>query len=752
MQGINLVVLDEVSGSVIATESCNTYVSSRFNSHRLANFIESIPPGRIVCAAVSYDGTGCLEGDAKRAIMSLGSQNIYQLISYQSWALVGYKGAPYGTAIEQISSTAPAEISARVHLKPFREDVITISAISAGINSGKYAIIKVNNRVIDIPYVGCDRGLHVLVFNEGIGITDTQVFDTSADSGAYSSSELFVQLIEPLTNGTIVVIAIKEEGIDHLSEKAKQACESIGSALIRYVHHGGSWAIVGRKGAAIGSVPESASSSNRDPSMSTYILTSQNADDVTCQITMRSVNYYGIGSNITVNGVTTYHDNPSTRGHLIAFLKNGECSVERKKSFRSSYVLLDFIKSVPPGRTVLVNLARSYLGLTDYGIAVLEAIGSSMTYPHTWTLIGKKGTLKGSAIEYSYYDDEKALGARISLHPINDTFWLVESDGGDYGRITNNTESFSIPLEYSQALLMVVLKDGFRQERTFNMTASNASQDVKDFVALVDLLPLGCVVALATNDAGALNQSDEIKEAIEVLGSRYISESTEGGSWAMIGWKGAPLGSVLEAVSNNGPVEIVTHTLPTVTPEDASCTIFVKSASTGSIEGRQLTINGHHINTSLSSGDGLMLAVMKQESCEVDSFAIYAIHIEHAYYDLYRLHSSIVDTPPGRIIVAAVYGTAYPFSSRFSSYYESIREKIELAIESIGSAVFRGVRYRDAWAIIGRKGAVMGSVPEAFSHSVGDQSTAVAVGGNMKLIPSCENELYKLDCMAGKCH
>ena len=762
MNGINLVALDEVNGSVIATLNCYTYGSSSCNSQHLTNFIEQLPNGRIVVAAVSYDGASSsfLHDHAKHAIISLGSEKIHQLNTYDSWALVGYKGAPRGTAVEKISGTAPAQISARVHLKPFRKEDITISAESAGINSGKYAVIKVNDTVIDIPHVGCDRGLHVVAFNEDTGVMDTRVFDTSAGSAAYSASEQFVEMIECLKNGTIVAIAIKEEGIDHLSEKAKQACESIGSALIRQVRQGGSWAIIGRKGAAIGSVPESASSSSSDPSISTYILRPHTADDITCQIAIRSSNYYGIGSNITVNRATVYHASPSTRGHLIALLKDGECSVERNISFISPNDLLNFIKGVPPGRTVLVNLAHHYPITADYGRAALRAIGSayvgSVTYPYTWTIIGDKGTIKGSATEQSYYEDDKALGARITLRPVRDTFWSVQSGGknkGNYGRITNSTNSFSIPSEYAQGLLTVVLRDGFHQERTFNMTPSNSSQDIAHFVDLIDSLPAGSIVALASNDSGALNQSDEIREVIEVLGSRYISESTEGGSWAMIGRKGAPLGSVLEAASNNGPVEIITHTLP-VPPEEGDservCSIFVDSATTGSIGEGQLVINGRHINTSVSSEDGLMLAVMKQEKCELESIDIYPTHSSNYYLDLYRIYSLIEATPPGRIVIASVYGTAHPYSP--SSYYNTLHDRVELAMESIGSALFRGVKYRDAWAIIGRKGAVMGSVPEAYLHYENNQHTAVAVGGAIKLIPSCENELYELDCMSGESH
>ena len=74
-----------------------------------------------------------------------------------------------------------------------------------------------------------------------------------------------------------------------------------------------------------------------------------------------------------------------------------------------------------------------------------------------------------------------------------------------------------------------------------------------------------------------------------------------------------------------------------------------------------------------------------------------------------------------------------------------IIERAKVAFESTGNSLYRNVQYRSAWAIIGRKGAAMGSVPEAFMPDT--PTSAVAVGGAMKLSKSCDNELYKLGCL-----
>ena len=62
-------------------------------------------------------------------------------------------------------------------------------------------------------------------------------------------------------------------------------------------------------------------------------------------------------------------------------------------------------------------------------------------------------------------------------------------------------------------------------------------------------------------------------------------------------------------------------------------------------------------------------------------------------------------------------------------------------------------RYHDAWAIIGRKGAAIGSVPESLLRSLSDTvSPSVAVGGVMPLneYNDCMDELYPLECLGGR--
>jgi Interleukin-like EMT inducer len=59
-----------------------------------------------------------------------------------------------------------------------------------------------------------------------------------------------------LETGYIVLIAGKDDFIANMTESARKAIESLGSALIRNVNYRDSWCIIGEKGAAVGTVPE----------------------------------------------------------------------------------------------------------------------------------------------------------------------------------------------------------------------------------------------------------------------------------------------------------------------------------------------------------------------------------------------------------------------------------------------------------------------------------------------------------------
>lgn len=130
------------------------------------------------------------------------------------------------------------------------ESRISILLQSAWTNSQGYAVIEVNNRAV----MQTHRGFNIAVLNPNNGaVLDIGHFDTYANA---EQTNQMVSFIHNITPGRLVLAAVSDEGSSHLSEAAFQALETLGSSKIRNLGYRDMWAIIGRKGAAAGSVPE----------------------------------------------------------------------------------------------------------------------------------------------------------------------------------------------------------------------------------------------------------------------------------------------------------------------------------------------------------------------------------------------------------------------------------------------------------------------------------------------------------------
>jgi hypothetical protein len=102
LRGYNVVVVDPHSGSVADRALFDTF-GGRGESAKLAEFIGRVPPGWIVAAAIKDDGVGQLGDDAVQAFRSVGGRlDPRGRGLFVSHLLVGVKGAPPGTAVEEV--------------------------------------------------------------------------------------------------------------------------------------------------------------------------------------------------------------------------------------------------------------------------------------------------------------------------------------------------------------------------------------------------------------------------------------------------------------------------------------------------------------------------------------------------------------------------------------------------------------------------------------------------------------------------
>ncbi|XP_019858766.1 PREDICTED: protein O-linked-mannose beta-1,2-N-acetylglucosaminyltransferase 1-like [Amphimedon queenslandica] len=89
-RGMHIVVLNEMTGSVMASRVFDTYIPG--GDDNLPAFLESLANGRIVCFTILDEGTFSLKDQAKDAIEKLGSRLVKSLKWRYTWGFVTIKG------------------------------------------------------------------------------------------------------------------------------------------------------------------------------------------------------------------------------------------------------------------------------------------------------------------------------------------------------------------------------------------------------------------------------------------------------------------------------------------------------------------------------------------------------------------------------------------------------------------------------------------------------------------------------------
>jgi hypothetical protein len=128
-----------------------------------------------------------------------------------------------------------------------------VKAVSAGFSDGRTGSIEVNGVNVLSPVFG--TGHNVIVIDTGkTVVTARRRFDISNNA---DDADSLIQFLSSIAPGFIVSDVVVDEGANNLKPSARDALKSIGSASIDKLAYRDSWAIIGRKGAAPGSVPES---------------------------------------------------------------------------------------------------------------------------------------------------------------------------------------------------------------------------------------------------------------------------------------------------------------------------------------------------------------------------------------------------------------------------------------------------------------------------------------------------------------
>lgn len=231
-RGINVVVFDETTGKALF---CNSFDTPIGNSDIFADFINSLPQGKIVALAIKGDAVSTpLTDKAKAAFKTIGSAEIDNLKSGQSYTLIGIKGHDPGTAHESInwletSSSYTQEVEAIKDLGSFTVEAISkpsfVGAAPYYIPQGGEAQIHLNGKILPIER-GYKSGWNIIVLDSKNGQVKSS---GSFNPGIPDEVDKFVETIQDLPAGEIVSIATKDYAGTQVDQKIKKACSSIGS-------------------------------------------------------------------------------------------------------------------------------------------------------------------------------------------------------------------------------------------------------------------------------------------------------------------------------------------------------------------------------------------------------------------------------------------------------------------------------------------------------------------------------------------
>ncbi|MHB1049602.1 MAG: interleukin-like EMT inducer domain-containing protein [Bacteroidota bacterium] len=161
-----------------------------------------------------------------------------------------------------------------------------ILALSAGFNDGLNGSVELNGINIIAPILGPGHNIAV-IDTVSFAVRSLRRFDVSNDAAEVDS---LVNFIGTIASGDIVTDVIVDDGANNLTTAARNALKTIGSARIDQLTFRDSWAIIGRKGAAIGSVPEMYKSQGSGPALTDTTIIRKES---TGRIITQAISSYG---------------------------------------------------------------------------------------------------------------------------------------------------------------------------------------------------------------------------------------------------------------------------------------------------------------------------------------------------------------------------------------------------------------------------------------------------------------------------
>jgi hypothetical protein len=723
-RGLNVAVLDQSTGALLSFQNYDTESSSDA-ANAFAAAIEELPVGRLVLIAVQEGAWTSFADRAKLACQSLGSARIFDIGKGGSWALIGQKGAVPGTRIESLSNTSAVSIEEEFDEQPANDGGFALKAVSAGYIAGGVAAILVNGQLVQVGY---GWGMNVAIIDENTAqVLATGTYDTDSSSQA---SDQFAALLEGLPSGRVAMIVIQGGATRQLTERAKAACESMGSAQIRSLAIGGSWALIGVKDALIGGVCETLSNSSKACACSW--LQPQTNQDTYFSLSAMS-DYKGNTATLSIDDVAVpVASPPASRSFNVIVVSPNSGIVTAKGSFDiwgdslQAHRLATFIYTVPAGWLVAAAVCpEGSERLNDNARGALRSIGSALIgnlrSGNSYAIIGCKGAAPGSVPEMLMTDSALSVSYRYPLTATRGSGLLdvrVYSAGFDVGNdaaITINGNRITMPAGYSPGIagysrgLNVALIDRnglVEKAQVFDTCADSSASDA--FAALIEGVPDGQVVAIAVKDDASQRLTERAKHACRSIGSVLIDQLGGRGSWAIVGAKGRAAGTAAEMSSNSASAYARSWVMGRV---EGTQGFWIGAQSAGYNVGNSAVVllNGKPVQFAGGTGRGLNVAVFDETSGALLSAQTYDINGSTQGIQASDAFAAMIESlVPGRMVAIAVKDDA--------ERGLTLTPRARRACGLVGSTLIDILGFRGSWALIGMKGAAPGSALELVQN------------------------------------
>ncbi|EGG19080.1 hypothetical protein DFA_02326 [Cavenderia fasciculata] len=255
----------------------------------------------------------------------------------------------------------------------------------------------------------------------------------------------------------------------------------------------------------------------------------------------------------------------------------------------SSESLSRFIDSLADHTLVMVsaqglNLAKT--NLQQNAISSLRKIGSkfisqysSISSNDCWFMIKRIGS-DSIFTEMTYNHNSPATSSFIQIEQIDHGDTYQVADDINISIMSSNQSNLPVGMEslfyiYVGGISITLegpLVNGFVMcaiseidghiyfIKNYNITTTDGSQDMVNDI--VDKISVGSLVVVCSvlNSAGPnITMSSDLLTSLESIGSEFAYDITSSSSYAIIGRKGAAVGTVSELISNTGPVTLFSN-------------------------------------------------------------------------------------------------------------------------------------------------------------------------------------------------